>query len=198
MGNQRLDLMWRNHGSTFHRCFPGIPPLGWKLRSFFPSKWARFYAHPSGDRPITARGEREEMLRRFYAIESSLFVRNDLSVSVFAPVIKYDGEIGRYRPDALSSVGLKLVDADITDDEDDKGVAFDLSGGVKEINSSEIELLVAAIMRDEIMQTVLIAHNGNIIAPYEGGFDIFSNRVEEINRLRGLFPTWLSERSDGL
>ncbi|SCB23901.1 hypothetical protein GA0061102_1009136 [Rhizobium miluonense] len=136
------------------------------------------------------------MLRRFDAIGSSLFGTNDLSILVFAPVIKYDGERGRYHPDAMSSVGLKLVDADVTDEEDGKGVTFDLYGGVKQINSSEIELLVAAIMRDEIMQTVMIAHNGNVIAPYEGGFDIFSDRVEEIDRLRGLFPTWLSDRSD--
>ncbi|AYG70172.1 hypothetical protein CCGE531_29480 (plasmid) [Rhizobium sp. CCGE531] len=138
------------------------------------------------------------MLRRFKAIESALFVRKDTSVSIFAPVIRYHGESGGYRPDAMSSVRLKLIDTDITDEEEEKGITFDLYGGVKEINSSEIELLVTAIMQDEIMQTVMIAHNGNVIAPYEGGFDVFSDRVEEIDRLRGQFPTWLSDRFDGL
>ncbi len=91
-----------------------------------------------------------------------------------------------------------MLDSDVRDAEEDEGVTFDLYGGIKQSNSREVELLLASIMRDEIMQTVMIADNGNVIAPYEGGFDIFSDRTDEIDRLRGLFPTWLPDRPDGL
>lgn len=45
---------------------------------------------------ITERREKEEVLRRFAALASSLFGTNNLSVAIFAPIIKYDGESGRY------------------------------------------------------------------------------------------------------
>ncbi len=138
------------------------------------------------------------MRRRFEAIQSSLLATNGSSVSVFVPIVKYSGETGRCHPEAMSALGLKLVDANMIDYEEDEGVTFDLYGGAKETDSVEIELLLTGIMQDEIMQSVMIAQNGNIIAPYEGGFDIFSDRVDEIDGLRRLYPTWMSDRSDGL
>jgi len=109
--DQRRDLMWRDRDSTFAEYFRGIPPLGWKLRVFFPSRWARFYANPSGNLPIKGQDEPEEMRRRFEAIESSLFGANASAISLFVPIVRHNGETGRYHPEVMSSLGLKLVDA---------------------------------------------------------------------------------------
>jgi len=116
------------------------------------------------------------MRRRFEAIESSLFGANASAVSLFVPIVRHNGETGRYHPEVMSSLGLKLVDANITDQEEDEGVTFDLYSGANGINSFEIELLLTGIMQDEIMQFVMIAQSGNVIAPHEGGSIYF--RIE--------------------
>ncbi|ENN88424.1 hypothetical protein RHSP_75525 [Rhizobium freirei PRF 81] len=136
--------------------------------------------------------------RYFDAIGSSLFGAKDLLVSVFVPVIKFNGESGRYRYSSMTSVGSKLVESDIIDEEEEEGVTFGLYGSVEKFSSLKIEQMVLKIMRDEIMQAVMISREGNVIAPYEGGFDVFSDRIGEVDRLRGLFPAWLSDGSDGL
>lgn len=138
------------------------------------------------------------MLRRFDAIGFSLFGSGDAEIALFAPILKFKGEYGQYKPGIISSVGLKLIETDILDEEEDEGVTFDLYGGITRFNNSKIERIVMEVMRDKMLQTLMISSEGNAIAPYEGGFDVFPNQIEEVDRLRSLFPSWLSDRWDGL
>ncbi|TCR67887.1 hypothetical protein [Rhizobium sp. BK376] len=193
-----LTESWREQDTAFQRRFGTELPFAWLLRKFHAPEWIRFYALPQAQRAVETSDDNGEAIRRFHEIATALFGELNTLVMVLVPIRKFNGKYGRYKLTSVARLGFHLIVSDLRDETDDSGIAFDLYGGMQVICSDNITRLTSLAMTDEVLQFLLVSDAGEIIAPYDGGFDIICSNIERRDQLKHQFSDWISPRHDGL
>lgn len=188
---------WRNAQATLERYYPGTEPLGWRLRERSKKQWTRFYALSGGELPSDLRKERGQILHRFKEISSYIF-SPDPTVVVTVPLLRGISRPSARKADYLEELGLDVVHRGTADPTDEFAKSYDIYAMVSDLTNPALNNLVLEVMRARVEQAMFIASDGNVMAPYEGGFDVMSPRQDVLLKVSSRFSEWRSDRSDGL
>ena len=153
--------------------------------------WVRFHALPNSKRYAENQSERQEVLRRANILGTEIlgadtpcwlvkFVIEESEPMVQPPPVKPDaslrynyGEDGFYWKASVSSVRWqeRIFEDLLFEIADDNGPPF---------------------------WKWISRFDGAIIAPYDGGFDLFPTSHAKVDWFKRRYPEWLSNRTDGL
>lgn len=173
------DSMFLKHWTYAH---PGTEPMGWKLREAA-TRWVRFHALPQSKRYAENTADRETILLRANALGTALLGIGAPCWIVEARTDEVDGQgefVGSYQeePDApLWRYHVREADW----------------------FQGKFDAQVAEIADDGPAYVIWVSRDtGGIFAPYDGGFDLFPESDDCVQKLRMIYREWLSDREDGL
>lgn len=175
----------------------GSFPLAWHVRVAHPSRWLRLYALPGGKSPPETEGEFAEITRRFELLVLALGGNFHENVCLLSPVLQDAVSDGRYGPQKLLGAEFACVLQNCCPSGED-AESFDIYAAQAQLSEPKVWQILRFIQQDQIMQSIVLLENGNLIAPYDGGFDIFVKEPQELAAFGSRFSEWLSPRSDGL
>lgn len=162
------------------------------------SRWLRFYGLPGGDLPDGKDSEIAQILDRFARLSQALYKDRDTSVCIISPVRKYEGKESQYRGAVVEDHGLRPIQLGLIDEADERGFTFDLYGTTLRLSEPSITAIVSDIAKDRIMQSIICSDAGDVLSPYEGGFDVIAQDLSKLTELKSEFPEWQSTETTGL
>lgn len=177
--------------------FPGSPPLGWILRTVYPEKWIRLYAQTGGKRYPETTVERSAIHGLFNSICGEVFTRVD-DVYISCPVMKYEDSCTRYKQSCINECYLTSHKISTYRDREDEDCTYDVYVTKEEWRAECVFRMFNYIVDDKIMQSLLMSVAGDVVSPYDGGFDLFLQNSNRIPTLKARFAQFLSPRDDGL
>lgn len=181
--------------------YPNAPPVGFLLRDAYPDRWLRIHTMKGSKRNPTTGWDYAELIRRYDGIAEH--VLGDRSCCALVVV----HECSSTWSSRFSEVGL---DAHFLSDlgklprelwDEDQGVfavPMCIRGAVTTWHRGAFNSLFSAAAQDRIMALLVEEHRGQVVAPYDGGADVFFATSWERDRAREQFAQWLSLREDGL
>lgn len=168
--------------------WPGAQPSGPSLRAACPDRWVRLYTLPQGRRPARTPAERAEVHGRIAAVRAAL-------ADGHAPLVvgedwdAADGVGGwtqrllpAARPWRIATLGDAPSYFWVT-------TGADLGPLVDAVIDAVIDDRAAVVLADPSL--------GWVLAPYDGGIDVFSSDVAARDALARRFASWASPRADG-
>ncbi|HEY3351948.1 MAG TPA: hypothetical protein VGQ83_01745 [Polyangia bacterium] len=177
-----LRRFWSAH-------FPDVPPLGWRLRAALPERWLRIHSLPGGTRYAEGEAERAEVLRRVNACCDELFAGGG-RVAIILPV--WVDAAPRCAGD------LARLDPRVAWTEDDDGVARRLYAATFAWRRGILDETFGDVADDKLRAVLVGLADAAVVAPYDGGVDLFAASAVERDRLAARFAQWRSQRPDGL
>jgi len=164
--------------------WPGAQPSGPSLRAAYPDRWVRLYTLPQGRRPARTPAERAEVHGRIAAVRAALADGRDPLV-VGEDWDAADGVGGwtrrllpAARPWRIATVG-------------DAPSYFWVTAG------SDLRPVVDAVIDDRAAVVLADPDLGGVLAPYDGGIDVFCVDVAARDAIARRFAPWVSPRADG-
>jgi hypothetical protein len=189
---------WKHRGSALHHFFSDDPPLGWRMRTAHESRWLRFYGLPGGELPNGEDAKIAQILDRFVRLSQALYSDLDALVCIISPVRKYEGREYQYRGAVVEDHGLRPIQLGLIDEADERGFTFDLYGTTMRLSDPSIAAIVSDIAKDRIMQSIICSDAGELISPYESGFDVITQDLSKLTKLKAEFSEWQSTEPTGL
>jgi hypothetical protein len=78
--------------AAWHRSWPGIAPVAYRLRTLFPSRWVRFSSLPDRKRYPTGEAEQAEVLHRHHTVLQALMAQAEpLTTQLVAITCSWSG-----------------------------------------------------------------------------------------------------------
>jgi hypothetical protein len=177
--------------------YPGVPIVPHRLRIAYGDRWLRIHSLPRGKRYAASQGEYVEILRRQNTVIDDLIGAGRRYELVFG----YFGEERDLpRPVTTTLNGLDPVPlTTLSPEQSDKEKAFPLFVASLTWTTSQLDVVLRAVA-DDVLETPLLVgvEQGCVIAPYDGGMDIFVADESERDELREHYAGWLPARSSGL
>lgn len=171
--------LWRSR-------FADLEPLGWRLRAALPERWLRVHALPGSKRYADTEAERQEIRTRARALASVVLGEGPVWLLVLeergvpelpalglAPALRFEADAPADAPRIYLAAKAPW-----------RGPAF--------------EALVEAIADDRCRALWLEPATGELLAPYDGGFDLILADGRRRDALAARWAGWLSSRPDGL
>jgi len=194
---------WQNH-------YNNIPPIGYILRNqFFNDRWFRIHSLPNSKRYADNNKEMQIILDRQNTLIDDLIGKKNEYLLVFLFYSEHaDFELTKEIPNIilLDTIRLDTVSSEYYEDE-----YYLIAGFVNSIwESGSVDRYLSRIANEgKIINfdnsndnscSVLIMNmkQNRIIAPYDGGVDIFLNTQSERDFYKSKYKEWLSFTESGL
>jgi len=187
-----------------------IPPLAHILREkFFTDKWFRVHSLPDSKRYADSDNETQIILNRQNTLISDLLGDSQAYLLLFYAIYESPESV-RFNqiPDIVLLDNIRL---DIVLPEIYEGECYFVAGFVSKIwKATSIDTFLEKVANDEkvvdfdacecdLYRILIININRNrIIAPYDGGVDIFLNTQCERDFFKSKYKDWLSTHERGL
>jgi len=187
-----------------------MPPLAHILREkLFSDKWFRIHSLPNSKRYAESDKEMQIILNRQNTLINDLIGNGQAYLLMFYAISESPKSV-RFN-EILNIVLLDSIRLDIALPENYEGECYFVSGFVNKIwETSSIDTYLEKVANDEIVvdfvvcecdlyRILIIDINQNrIIAPYDGGVDIFLNTQCEKDSFKSKYKDWLSTHQSGL
>ena len=190
----QFEIIWRDR-------FGLVPPVGYRLRDSSRGSWIRFHASPKSKRYAEHDEERSVILSRANILASELFEHHQpfwlVSSRVDENLTDINFEPKKY---VIRSRELpKLFNwSDLTEAPEDR-IRWATYSKLFCWSANAFDDVFLKIANDEDYGIIFATPDmSSILAPYDGGFDVISTDTNLVETLRKKYPSWLSEREDGL
>jgi hypothetical protein len=171
-----FEKSWRRH-------YGDAPPLSFALRDAGIEHWLRFHALPESKRYPETDAEREMILERANILGRAVLGENGPCWLVQA---------GDWQKAAMATWDCNGA---YHYDEFDWPVFAQRTT----FRTGAFNALLLEIAEEVALRTLWMSEsNGNVFAPYDGGFDLFLKSAEEVRFLKARLAAWLSDHPDGL
>ena len=173
--------LWRSfHGEQV--------PIAYVLRRQIPELWFRIYSLPDSKRYAEDESETHPMLRRYNMVAAEVFGEKERCLLFFPDYAL------RKSPSVFEAFGGELFCH--FEDED---ASITLFAAHTDWQSQKFDGIVRLVAEDEIRYFSLMnAGSGEILAPYDGGADLFLSSTGRRDALRAQFKDWLSRHPEGV
>ncbi len=177
--------------------FGQTPPLGYELRVDFSEMWTRFHSLPASKRYAETPDEHQIIQNRAAALISECFKKSQNLWLVVA--LSEDLLTSSTGAAAISrhSLAKALTWEDPRCDVQDR-IPVTFFAGKSTGKTHEFDWVIDHIADEALRALIFGPHSGNVLAPYDGGFDIFIANPKELSRLDKAHPSWMSGRPDRL
>jgi len=194
----------------WRRKYGDMPPLSHVLREeFFTDKWFRIHSLPNSKRYADNDDEMQIILKRQNTLISDLIGSRQAYLLLFY-AISENPESARF--DQISNIILlSSIRLDVALPDDYEHECYFISGFVNKVwEVNDIDSYLEKIANNEMVinfddcvgdlcRILIIDINRNrIIAPYDGGVDIFMNTQCERDSFKSKYKDWLSAHESGL
>jgi len=171
------------------------PPVGWRLRERFSSRWFRIHGLPEMKQYPETPDELAEIHHRHETLAAELFAMDDGDCWIVIPTWKQ--EIGT-PPEIEWSSNMEFPIGwrpDKPTDEEDPKAAWVASAKWSALGTRAAR---ERIMKNETRILWVSRETREVFAPYDGGVDIIAADGARMADLARRFKTWRSPRPDGL
>lgn len=177
---------WQNH-------FPKAPPLNYLLRTRYPKLWTRFHALPESKRYAETQVERKIILDRAVEIAGYLF-GNGQEIWVATCRLNYESSPGtttKILPRLATALGFEFSrDESVFFEEP---VEVEVSAVKAVWQPCQFDMLLGEIAENRENAIWFDPVSGRILAPYDGGFDIFLENGQLVADIEHEFGLWMSD-----
>jgi hypothetical protein len=180
-------VFWQSWQSKFGNS----PPLGHILREALSMNWTRFYALPNGKRYASDIVEKNEILFRANTLMSEI---SDAGDQIWLVIDSFYRRRSR-QENLLVRFDMRLVWTWFYEEEDLR-VTFHAAEVVWQPH--EWDFVFSSIAEDQERAVFYNATKSAVLAPYDGGFDLFAANPDKILELENKFGAWMSDRPDKL
>ena len=177
--------------------YAGVPFVPHRLRSAHGQRWLRVHSLPRGKRYAETQDEYVEILRRQNTVIDDL-------IGVGHPYELVFGYFGEERdlPRAVVAALGRLHAAPLltlAPEQSGKEKAFPLFAASPTWMTRQLDVVLRAVA-DDLLETPLLVgvERGCVIAPYDGGMDIFVANESKRDELRERYAGWLPAHSSVL
>lgn len=164
--------------TDWRAAFGATPPLGYRLRADHPSRWTRFHALPGSTRSAETAAERQTILDRANALGAACFAPEAPVWLVRCPVVAAPGAAPLAFPD--------------------DGHIVPATVDLVRWHMARFDALFTAIAEERDRALFFSPEPMRVLAPYDGGFDLFASDPTWLARLEHDHRAWMSDREDRL
>jgi len=201
MSSNRLfdafNALWETHYSS-------SPPLSYVLRELYPEKWLRVHSLPESKRYPETTDEWALLLERHFTVLREVF--GDVATAFLVSGYYTAGtksELPEFLADNVIFSQLAFQElpqvklGNGPSEPDDTSTYWPLVSNI-DLTPAFLGKLFRATAQDECRAFILHKELGTIIAPYDGGIDIFLADTTARNFYRNKYNDWLSTHPTGL
>jgi hypothetical protein len=185
-----FDDIWKKY-------FPDVPPIGHVLREQYKLRWVRFHGLPQSKRYATSLPEKRMIRSRANILAGELF-KDDASIWIIHTINTWAPQASESVQTKLHALGLKEVGKDIdpSKDEDQNEIAVFAFQSIWE--HGRYDAFFDMVAEDELDALLIIGEqSGQVLAPYDGGFDLIMKHESLLPEMKDRWSSWLSARPDG-
>lgn len=179
--------------------FGDSPPVGWRLRRLHPERWVRFHSLPNAKRYADDDAERSELLRRQAKLGDYALGRGAECVLLTHCFQVDTSPLSRLEFSVAGLPELLFTQRWTVPAPDDD---LDLVCAVADQSIRwEPELMREALLAaadDSSRWLLLSLQTHQVLAPYDGGVDLFLRSEGAVQEARSRFNSWLSPHASGL
>jgi hypothetical protein len=181
--------------SSWLRDFKDYPPLAYVLRGNLTENWTRFHALPKSKRYADSDWERQIILSRANALAEECFGDRKTLWLVTQRYGKSDVVTNSLAQEEHMTHVLSWLDEDenLEDQYQSEFWATKVAW-----NLTSLDKYFAGVAEEEYCLVLYDPATSTVLAPYDGGFDIFSFRTEFLTAIEEKYGHWMSERPDKL
>ena len=175
--------------------FKGIPPLGYVVRAYLAENWTRFHALPKSKRYADTDWERQTILARANALAEECFGDRNTLWLVTERYDKSDIAANNLAQEEHMTHVLSWVDED-EDLEHQCQREFWATKVAWKLAS--LDRYFSGVAEEEYSLALYDPSTSKVLAPYDGGFDIFSFQTDFLTSIEEKYGHWISDRPDKL
>lgn len=166
------------------RAYEASLPLGYVLRAAHPDLWTRFHGLPQAQRLSASEAQTETVLARAEALGSSCFADG---AGLWLVVCHYPGRSS-----------ARVLTSRFTMYDEGMEATLDIQADPVVWRATEHREVFRDIAEDRDRALFFDPATGQVLAPYDGGFDLFDPDPARRSARARRFGDWLSQRADGL
>ena len=180
--------------------YPEAFPIGHELKWVYQDRWFRIHSLPESKRYAETEDEYKIILdRQNQLIEDLIGEGTEIAISFGL----YTDDITNDSYKELTDFGefRKVLTIDLQKErpkEHEDETYFDIYAMIDIWHKDNKNEILKAIADDEIRALFICPSKHCIVAPYDGGVDIFVDSTTKRNELKAKYSDWLSEREDGM
>lgn len=184
----------------WNKYYQGIAPIGHQLRDAFKDRWFRVHSLPNSKRYAENKEEYELILQRQNNLITNIIGENS---EIIMLIVRHNSSIEfENYASIIELYSLKKVNSTTLFDN-----IFQVKNGAhsKDVfiqktqwQSGKMNDILKRIADDEIRMLFVSISKNRIIAPYDGGVDVFLENSEIRDRFKITYSAWLSCQEDGL
>lgn len=180
--------------------FPGGKPLAYCLREPFQARWVRFHSLPESKRYADDAGEMATILQRHNAIATDLFGEGGRCFMIQSRRDLAPGEVEHSDYDApIRECGLARAFAFVEGDDPEDSATWAAHAAPVIWSHGAFDSLLERIATGEVSGLMWMnAEAARLLAPYDGGVDVFLPTTAERDALKARHASWLSPLTAGL
>jgi hypothetical protein len=185
------------YNDLWKKYFPNTPPIGHVLREQYKHRWVRFHALPQSKRYATSLPEKRMIRSRINILAGELF-KDDDDIWIVHTISTWVPQVSESVQTKLHALGLKEVGKDIdpSRDEGQNEIAVFAFQSIWE--HGRYDAFFDLIAEDELDTLLIIGEqSGQVLAPYDGGFDLIMKDESLLPDMKDRWSSWLSARADG-
>ena len=184
--------------------YPKAPPLSYLMRQLYPERWLRVHSLPEARRYPETEADWRLLLERHFTVLREVF--GDLADAVLVSsyyTVATEPEHEQFLREntVLNQLDFKFLSAlklGKTIQEPDDNLTYWPVITNSKLTIFFIEQLFRAIAMDECRAFIIHKENGIVVAPYDGGIDIFLPDSPTRDFYRQRYQDWLSPYPSGL
>ena len=197
----QLSTLKPDFAARWNRWYPNAPPVGFLLRDSYPDRWVRVHTMTGSKRSPNSGWDYAELSRRYNALAG--YVLGDQASCALIIVHECGSPLSRQLAEAgidasrLSDLGQ--LPSELWDE--DEGVfaaPMCIRGAATSWQHGAFDAYFAAVAQDYIKGLLVEEQRGQVVAPYDGGADLFLATSWDVEQAKREFAAWLSLRPDSL
>jgi hypothetical protein len=179
--------------SSWARDFSVYPPLGYVLRQNLAGNWTRFHSLSKSKRYPETDLQRQSVLSRANTLAKECFGSRSTLWLVTEKYGEFDLETNTLIEEERMVHVLSWVDEseELADQRQREFWAAKVAW-----KPTSLDRYFAGVLEDEYRLVLYDPATSTLLAPYDGGFDIFSLRNEFLVSIEEKYQNWMSERLD--
>lgn len=190
-----FELVWKRH-------YPGANPVGYMLRTSRVPHWVRFHSLPQSKRYPDNEEQWETLLARQNTLADEILGEGEpcwLAQSCWeTPEGVTEAAYARDPFWACHEYGLTFCFRFI-DGSQSEEIVWNVHAKQTAWRSRGFDQLLRVVADDQVAPTLWLSEaTGCVLAPYDGGVDLFLPSLSMLQHLKAKYAAWLSSHPEGL
>ncbi|WP_443612922.1 DUF3885 domain-containing protein [Actinospica acidithermotolerans] len=178
--------------ARWDRVWPGVEPIGWRLRQKVPERWVRFHSLPGSKRYPEGEAEMQSVLDRHHALLTALL--GDRGGDLVVTVVTWP----HWPLDFALLPGAGLWRLFVPEDDAGGSPAIVWAGAIRSDDLGALDPLLRQIADGRYGGAVTAPRDlAWLYHPYDGGGDVIAATLGQRAHLMSRFADWLSNHPSG-